>query len=68
MIWDKSQVSCLTSGTVHTCVGTVEFADGDWILLTGGTPSARRYLRICLRIGRSPKTSLNNIEPERGED
>jgi hypothetical protein len=53
---------------VHACVGTTEFADGAWISLLGGTPSGRRDLRVCLGIGGPPKTPLNNVEPERGED
>jgi hypothetical protein len=28
----------------------------------------RRDPRVCLRIGRPPKTPLNEVEPERGED
>jgi hypothetical protein len=35
--------------------------------LSGGTPSGRRDHRVCLEIGRSPKTSLVDVELKRGE-
>jgi hypothetical protein len=31
-------------------------------------PSGRRDPRVCLGIGRPPKTPLNDVEQERGED
>jgi hypothetical protein len=34
----------------------------------GGTPSGRRDPRVCLEIDKPPKTSLNDVELERGED
>jgi hypothetical protein len=36
--------------------------------LPGGTPSGRRDHRVCLGIGRPPKTPLVDVEPKRGED
>lgn len=39
-----------------------------WISLPGETPSGRSDLRVCLGIGRPPKTPLNNVEPENYED
>jgi hypothetical protein len=33
-----------------------------------GTPSGRRDCRVCLGIGRPPKTPLVDVEPKRGED
>jgi hypothetical protein len=36
--------------------------------LPGGTPSGRRDHRVCLGIGRPPKTSLVDVELKRGED
>jgi hypothetical protein len=36
--------------------------------LPGGTPSSRRDPRVCLSIGRPPKTPLVDEEPKRGED
>ena len=35
-------------------------------LAQGGTPSGRRDPRVCLRIGRPPRTPLNDVEPKRG--
>jgi hypothetical protein len=45
-----------------------EFANSTWISLPGETPSVRRDPRVCLGINGPPKTSLNDIEPEIGED
>jgi hypothetical protein len=53
---------------VHACAGAAEFADGDWMSFLEGTLSGRRDPRVCLGISRSPKTPLNNVEPETGED
>jgi hypothetical protein len=36
--------------------------------LLGGTPSGRRDRRVCLGIGRPPKTPLVDVEPKSGED
>jgi hypothetical protein len=36
--------------------------------LPGWTPSGRRDPRVCLGVGRPPKTSLVDVEPKRGED
>jgi hypothetical protein len=36
--------------------------------LSGGTPSGRRDRRVCLAVGRPPKTPLVDVEPKRGED
>jgi hypothetical protein len=36
--------------------------------LLGGTPSGRRDSRVCLGVGRPPKTPLIDVEPKRGED
>jgi hypothetical protein len=36
--------------------------------LLGGTPSGRRHSRVCLGIGRPPKTPLVDVEPKRGKD
>jgi hypothetical protein len=36
--------------------------------LPGGTSSGRRDPRVCLRVGRPPKTPLVYIKPKRGED
>jgi hypothetical protein len=36
--------------------------------LSGGTPSGRRNVRVCLEIGRPPKTPLVDLELKRGED
>jgi hypothetical protein len=36
--------------------------------LPGGTPSERTDARVCLGIGRPPKTPLVDVEPRRGED
>jgi hypothetical protein len=36
--------------------------------LAPGIPSGRRDPRLCLRIGRSLKTSLVDVEPKRGKD
>jgi hypothetical protein len=33
--------------------------------LPGGTPSERRDCRVCLGIGRPPKTPLVDVEPKR---
>jgi hypothetical protein len=38
------------------------------ISLPGGPPSGRRDPRLCLGIGRPPKTPLIDVEPKRGED
>jgi hypothetical protein len=32
------------------------------------TPSGRRDSRVCLGVGRLPKTSSDDVEPKRGED
>jgi hypothetical protein len=45
-----------------------ESTDSTWISLLGGTPSWRRDHRVYLGIDRPPKTPLNDVEPERGED
>jgi hypothetical protein len=37
-------------------------------LAPGGTPSWRIDHRVCLGVGRPPKTPLNDVQPERGED
>jgi hypothetical protein len=37
-------------------------------LLSGRTLSGRRELRVCLGVGRPPKTPLIDVEPTRGED
>jgi hypothetical protein len=37
----------------------MEFANNPWISLPGGTLSGRRDPRICLGVGRPPKTPLN---------
>jgi hypothetical protein len=66
--WRRGQGFCLTSRTVRACAGATEFADVAWISLLGGTPSRRRDPKVCLGINRSPKTPLNDIESERGED
>jgi hypothetical protein len=44
-----------------------EFADSTCISLSVGTPSGVRDLRVCLKIDRPPKTSLNDVEPEYDE-
>jgi hypothetical protein len=36
--------------------------------LAGGTLSVRRDLRLCLRVGRPPKTLLVDVEPKKGGD
>lgn len=36
--------------------------------LSGGTPVGSIDPRVCLGIGRPPKTPLNDVEPERSED
>jgi hypothetical protein len=36
--------------------------------LLGGTPSGRRDPRVFLGVGRTPKTPLVDVEPNRGED
>jgi hypothetical protein len=36
--------------------------------LSGGIPSGRRDPRVCLGIGRPPKTSLVDVESKRGKD
>jgi hypothetical protein len=36
--------------------------------LSRGTPSGRRDSRVCLNIGKSPKTSLVDVELKRDED
>jgi hypothetical protein len=36
--------------------------------LSGGTPSGSRDPRVCLGVGRPPKTPLVDVEPKRGED
>ena len=36
--------------------------------LPGGTPLGRRDPRVCLGVGRPPKTPLVDVEPKRGED
>jgi hypothetical protein len=36
--------------------------------LPGGTPSGRRDRRVCLGVGRPPKTPLVDVEPKRGGD
>jgi hypothetical protein len=36
--------------------------------LSGGTPSGRRDPRVCLSVGKPPKTPLVDIEPKRCED
>jgi hypothetical protein len=39
-----------------------------WISLTGRDPVGRRDPRVCLGIGKPPKTPLVDVEPKRGED
>jgi hypothetical protein len=36
--------------------------------LPGGTPSGRRDPRVCLGVGRPPKTPLVDVEPKRDEN
>jgi hypothetical protein len=36
--------------------------------LPGGTPSERRYPRMCLGVDKPPKTTLVDVEPKRCED
>jgi hypothetical protein len=36
--------------------------------LPGGAPSGRRDCRVCLGVGRPPKTPLVDVEPKRGQD
>jgi hypothetical protein len=36
--------------------------------LPGGIPSGRRDRRVCIGVGRPPKTPLVDVEPKRGED
>jgi hypothetical protein len=43
-------------------------SNSTWISLSGGIPLGRRDPMVCLGIGRQPKTSLNDVEPDRGED
>jgi hypothetical protein len=50
--------------TIRVCAGAAAFANSTQILLSGGTPSGRRGLRI----GMPPKTPLDDIESKRGED
>jgi hypothetical protein len=57
-----------TSRTVRACAEATEFTNSTWISLLRGTPSGRRDHLVCLRIGRPPKMSLNDVEPERCED
>jgi hypothetical protein len=45
-----------------------EFADSTWISFPGRTPLGRRDPKVCLGIDKSPKTPLNSVELERGED
>jgi hypothetical protein len=66
--WRRGWCFCLTSRTIRAYAEAAEFADGAWISLPGGTPLGRRDPRLCLGIGRPPKKSLIDIEPERVED
>jgi hypothetical protein len=59
---------CLTSRTFRAYAEAAEFAEQDLDLAPGRHPSGRRDPRVCLGIERPPKTSLNDVEPERGKD
>jgi hypothetical protein len=54
--------------TVRACAEATEFAKQHLDLAPGRDPVGRRHPRGCLGIGRPPKTPLNDVEPERGED
>jgi hypothetical protein len=77
--WRRGSGFYPMSWIVYACAEATEFANSTCISLSGGTNntsislpggtwSGRRDPRVCLGIGRSPKTSLNDVAPERGED
>jgi hypothetical protein len=66
--WRKSGSSLLMSHTVRVCTRATTFANNTWISLLGGTSSRRRDPRVCLGVGRPPKTSPDDVETKRGED
>jgi hypothetical protein len=45
-----------------------EIANNTKISLSGGTPSGRRDPTVCFGIDSPPKTPLNDVDPERGEE
>lgn len=53
---------------VFACAGAAEITDHVGISLPRETPLGRKDPRVCLGIGRPPKMSLNDVEPERDED
>jgi hypothetical protein len=59
---------CLVAGRSARVQRRRSSPNNTCISLPGGTPSGRRNPRGCLGIGRPPKTPLNDIESERGED
>jgi hypothetical protein len=51
------------------CTGLATFANGTWISPPRRDPIRKeRYTRVCLRIGMSSKTPLDDVESQRGED
>jgi hypothetical protein len=53
---------------VRVCTGVAAFANSTRILPLGTDPSGRSDLRVCLGIGRPPKTPPDDVESKRGEE
>jgi hypothetical protein len=53
---------------VRMCAGWRHSLMAPGSCLLGGTPSGRKDHRVCLGIGRSPKTPPDDVESKRGED
>jgi hypothetical protein len=63
----RARRSASSSRMVRAYAEATEFANSTWISLHGGIPSGTRDPRVCLGIGRTPKTPQNDVEPDRDE-
>jgi hypothetical protein len=66
--WRRSSSSSAYVRTVHEGVEGLLLHSRPRSRLPGGTLSGRRDPRVCLSVGRPPKTPLVDVEPKRGED
>jgi hypothetical protein len=66
--WHRSNSSSAYVRTVHDGVEGLLLRSRPTSHLLRGAPSGRRDPKVCLGVGRLPKTSLVDIESKRDED
>jgi hypothetical protein len=71
--WQQERVSLRRTGQfassdrmVHVCAGAATFANNSYISSSKRDPVSDP--RVCLRIGRPPKTPSDDIDSKRDED